>query len=88
MKKALENNSKSLMKLCIDEVDDDNWASGGEPVYVDGSNVGSLSSVSYCFKTYKVIAFGVLDKEAAQLGQLVVRIASKDYPASLVDAKA
>ena len=61
------------------ECDDDNWAWGGEPVYVNGEAVGALASVSFDFSQSKMVGLSVLPTEkVSKADQFVVRIAGQD----------
>jgi len=69
---------KSLYSLTF-ECDDDNWAWGGEPVYVNGEAVGALASVSFSFSRNKMVGLSVLPTETvSKADQFAVRIAGQD----------
>ncbi|XP_065064765.1 pyruvate dehydrogenase phosphatase regulatory subunit, mitochondrial-like isoform X1 [Rhopilema esculentum] len=81
-KKALQNkgfsSDRSLFKLVIDDVDDDNWAWGGEPVEAAGESMGNLSSVAFSFSKKALVAYAIFDKaKIDNADSLVVRIAGR-----------
>ncbi len=73
------------MKLAIDNVQDENWLWGGEPVYVDDVLAGNLTTASYCFDRMQPVAFGVLDEGLVSGSHsIVVKIAGTHHAATIL----
>ena len=74
------------MTVSFDNVDDNSWPWGGEPVYADGNTVGSLSSVAFDFTSGRFTALGILDvQKVTDAKQLSVKIAGQDHTLSVIN---
>ena len=61
-------------------------AHGGDPVFADGKQVGSVTSGGYGFRTGKNIAYAFVDPDQADIGkQLKIGILGEQYDAVVVE---
>ena len=74
------------MTVSFDDVSDDSWPWGGEPVHADGKNAGSLSSVAFDFTSGRFTALGILEtQKVTNAEKLSVRIAGQDHTLSVIN---